>query len=742
MGLDQPLCAAVLALHQRLRHGRLGLLVQHRADRCAELRQPPRRHGRARALRVRVRVRRRGRVRAAARPTAAGRGWTARPRRVVLRARDAAVLARPAPAAPALARLGILPGPEGRLAPETAPPPSITGLYTVDALLAGQWATLLATRSCTCRCPRCHARLLSPSRYLVRLLRANLLEVVARARSSSSRAARGVPRWTAFRRHALPNALLPTITAGGLILAQLLTRQRARRGASSTGRASGGSCRRRSSPGLRHRADVHPAERAVVRRRQPRRRHCSTASSTHACACRGWRHDARPRPRGRAICARSSARRGARHGGARRQPRPSQRGERIAIVGESGCGKSALALSVLGLIEPPGRVDRRRGAAQRPRHRRLTERAMQRMRGREIALIFQDPMTALDPVKTIGDQIAEAIRGHEPTAGRAAARRARSSCCGRRGPAPERRLDDYPHEYSGGMRQRVMIAMALANEPDVLIADEPTTALDVTTQAQVLACSTGVVADRGTAVILITHNLGVVAEFCDDGSRHVRGPARRAGAAPDVFARRPIRTPRRCSLGAAARTARHGPLPSIPGAPPISRACPPAARSRRAARVGHGAVICCRDQVPAARADPSARPASTPSATSPDEQRLAQRRSPRRRPERRPLLRVDGVGQGLPGRQVAAAGAATGTLRAVDDVSLRGPTRRDVRHRRRVRLRQVDARPLHPAPDRADAAASTSTGRDLSALDGRDARRCGGGCRSSSRTRTRRWTRA
>ena len=141
---------------------------------------------------------------------------------------------------------------------------------------------------------------------------------------------------------------------------------------------------------------------------------------------------------------------------------------------------------------------------------------MRRLRGNEISLVYQDPMSALDPVKTIGNQLSEVIRAHDRSISRSATRnRAAELLRDVDVPNAERRLDDYPHQYSGGMRQRVMIAIALANNPSVLIADEPTTALDVTTQAQVLSLLDRLAQERGSAILLITHNLGVVAEFCD-----------------------------------------------------------------------------------------------------------------------------------------------------------------------------------------------------------------------------------
>ena len=190
-----------------------------------------------------------------------------------------------------------------------------------------------------------------------------------------------------------------------------------------------------------------------------------------------------------------------------------ERGETLGLVGESGCGKSVTALSVLKLIPmPPGRiVDGRilwRGRDIVP----LGPHDMQKIRSKEIAIVFQEPMTSLNPVYTVGDQIAEVIRLHEGLGKRAALDRTVEMLRLVHIPNPERRVRDYPHQFSGGMRQRVMIAMALACNPALLIADEPTTALDVTIQAQILDLLAEMKSRLGMAVLLITHAMGVVAE--------------------------------------------------------------------------------------------------------------------------------------------------------------------------------------------------------------------------------------
>jgi peptide/nickel transport system ATP-binding protein len=190
------------------------------------------------------------------------------------------------------------------------------------------------------------------------------------------------------------------------------------------------------------------------------------------------------------------------------------RGETLGIVGESGCGKSVTSLSIMRLLpSPPGRVAageiRFDGRDILP----LPEDAMRKIRGNDIAMIFQEPMTSLNPVHTVGEQIIETIQLHR-TMSRAEARsRALDMLRLVRIPSPETRIDDYPHQLSGGMRQRVMIAMALACDPKILIADEPTTALDVTIQAQILDLMRDLRTRTGAAIVLITHDLGVVAEI-------------------------------------------------------------------------------------------------------------------------------------------------------------------------------------------------------------------------------------
>jgi oligopeptide/dipeptide ABC transporter ATP-binding protein len=244
--------------------------------------------------------------------------------------------------------------------------------------------------------------------------------------------------------------------------------------------------------------------------------------------------------------------------------------ERLGIVGESGSGKSALALSILGLIEPPGAVTAGEIWVKGREISRLSERRLAGVRGKEIALVLQDPMSALNPVKKIGAQIVEALTVHDQTLGRAAARRRAAELLQEVDiPHAERRLDDYPHQYSGGMRQRVAIAMAIANNPDVLIADEPTTALDVTTQAQVMSLLDRLVEEHEAAVILITHNLGIVSEFCDSVAVMYAGRFVETAASDHIF-RNPTHPYSEALLRCVPNPEKlaEGPLPAIPGFPP------------------------------------------------------------------------------------------------------------------------------------------------------------------------------
>ena len=211
-------------------------------------------------------------------------------------------------------------------------------------------------------------------------------------------------------------------------------------------------------------------------------------------------------------------------------------GETLGLVGESGCGKSVTSLALLGILARNGRVVSGRALFEGRDLLALSDSELRGIRGRKLAMIFQDPMTSLNPVLTIGRQIVEVLDTHFKLSNAEAKKRA-AELLDRVGiPSPDLRLKDYPHQFSGGMRQRAMIAMALACEPKLLIADEPTTALDVTIQAQILGLLRELVTERNTALILITHDLGVVAGMCERVSVMYGGLIMEAAPADRLFA--------------------------------------------------------------------------------------------------------------------------------------------------------------------------------------------------------------
>jgi peptide/nickel transport system ATP-binding protein/oligopeptide transport system ATP-binding protein len=212
------------------------------------------------------------------------------------------------------------------------------------------------------------------------------------------------------------------------------------------------------------------------------------------------------------------------------------RGKTLGIVGESGCGKSMLSLSIMRLVPSPGRTVEGRVLLEGRDLLGLSTSEMRRVRGGQIAMIFQEPMTSLNPVHSIGRQIIEAMRVHSPSLSASAFKEKAIAALRRvRMPSPERRFEEFPHQLSGGMRQRVMIAMALACEPRLLIADEPTTALDVTVQAQILDLLRELQSETGMSIILITHDLGVVAEMADDVAVMYAGKVVERGTAREMF---------------------------------------------------------------------------------------------------------------------------------------------------------------------------------------------------------------
>ena len=273
-------------------------------------------------------------------------------------------------------------------------------------------------------------------------------------------------------------------------------------------------------------------------------------------------------------------------------------GELHGVVGESGSGKSVTMLAVMGLLSPGARLS---GSIRLDGQELvgLSDRQMRKVRGARIGYIFQDPMTALNPLITVGEQIAEAIRIHAPKTSKAQAReRAVELLRLVAIPMPEKRAAQYPHEFSGGMRQRAVIAMAMANEPDLLIADEPTTALDVTIQAQIMELLEKLRRDRGVGIVLVTHDLGVVAGAARSLSIMYAGRVVERGLVDDVFAapRHPYTRGLLESLPQPDRRVER--LRAIPGAPPPISARPAGCAFHPRCAF---AIDICRTQSPALR---------------------------------------------------------------------------------------------------------------------------------------------
>ncbi|MFH0913764.1 MAG: ABC transporter ATP-binding protein [Chloroflexota bacterium] len=251
-------------------------------------------------------------------------------------------------------------------------------------------------------------------------------------------------------------------------------------------------------------------------------------------------------------------------------------GETVALVGESGCGKSVSALSILRLVSYPGRIVGGEILFRGDDLLRVSEERMRSIRGKDIAMVFQEPMTSLNPVMSIGEQIAEALRVHLKMDRQAAHRRTVELLQSVGIPDAERRYRDYPHQFSGGMRQRVMIAMALSCGPRILVADEPTTALDVTIQAQLLDLMTSLAKKLDTALVLITHNLGIVARYADRVNVMYAGRVVESGSADRLYAR-PRHPYTMGLLGSVPRIdrGRAQPLTPIKGLPPDPKNKPP-----------------------------------------------------------------------------------------------------------------------------------------------------------------------
>ena len=212
-------------------------------------------------------------------------------------------------------------------------------------------------------------------------------------------------------------------------------------------------------------------------------------------------------------------------------------GEVLGVVGESGAGKSLIGAAIIGLLEPPGRIVSGEVKLNGLRIDNLPEAEKRKVRGREIGAIFQDPLTSLNPLYTVGRQLTETITTHLNVSQARARQRAIDLLASTGIPAPERRIEHYPHQFSGGMRQRVVIALALAADPKLVIADEPTTALDVSIQAQIIALLKRLCRDHGTAVMLVTHDMGVIAETADRVAVMYAGRIAEIGPVADVIHR-------------------------------------------------------------------------------------------------------------------------------------------------------------------------------------------------------------
>ncbi|AST68083.1 dipeptide ABC transporter ATP-binding protein DppD [Kosakonia cowanii] len=255
-----------------------------------------------------------------------------------------------------------------------------------------------------------------------------------------------------------------------------------------------------------------------------------------------------------------------------------KRGETLALVGESGCGKSITSLALMGLLPTSAQIVSGEMHFRDQDLRQLAPRDYADLRGNALAMIFQEPMTSLNPAFTLGDQLSEAVMRHQNVSHSEAMAAALQILEKVQIPAPEMRLKAYPHQLSGGMRQRVMIAMALINNPRLLIADEPTTALDVTIQAQILALLNTLKAETGTAVLMITHDLGVVAEVAQQVAVMYAGQVVEQGSVEAIFAdpQHPYTIGLMGSIPSLG--ARKGPLSTIPGAVPLPEAMPKGCR--------------------------------------------------------------------------------------------------------------------------------------------------------------------
>jgi oligopeptide transport system ATP-binding protein len=275
-----------------------------------------------------------------------------------------------------------------------------------------------------------------------------------------------------------------------------------------------------------------------------------------------------------------------------------EKGRTLGIVGESGSGKSVTCYSLLGLIPmPPGRIERGTAMFGGIDLLKAPEKELLKIRGKRISMIFQDPMTSLNPFMRIRDQLTEPLELHENLRGKAALTRAIDALAEVGIPDPEKRISSYPHEFSGGMRQRVMIAMALITKPELLICDEPTTALDVTVQKQVLDLIRDRQRDLGTAVIFITHDLAVVSEMCDTINVMYAGRIVESAARADLFGT-PLHAYTRSLLKSIPAAQPKGqPLITIPGLPP-NLANPPQGCAFQPRNLLGDAKLCTTDHAP------------------------------------------------------------------------------------------------------------------------------------------------
>ncbi|MFZ4285103.1 ABC transporter ATP-binding protein [Variovorax sp. HJSM1_2] len=249
-------------------------------------------------------------------------------------------------------------------------------------------------------------------------------------------------------------------------------------------------------------------------------------------------------------------------------------GEILGFVGESGAGKSLTGMAILGLLDPPGRVASGEIHLGERRIDNLSQRDMRKVRGKEIGAVFQDPLMSLNPLLQIGEQLTETIRTHLPVSQEEAEQRALGLMRAVGIPAPEARFTAYPHQFSGGMRQRIVIALALCAEPRLVVADEPTTALDVSIQAQVLQLLRQLCRDKGTSMLLVTHDMGVIAETADRVAVMYAGRIVEIGPVEDVI-RNPVHPYTRGLMGAIPSLQRvTGPLAQIDGAMPRLNARP------------------------------------------------------------------------------------------------------------------------------------------------------------------------